>query len=419
MLQNDMKRFDQIFREQAERAFSTYNADQLADEGWNSFVSRRRGKKRFAIVLPFWAKAASIAVLVSAGGLFLYQTLQDQTENLSSLEQSGSKPDIETRIPVVSDQVRPEDYPLSEKSVIINQPVKLSAQKLVVAEAVIIKDTEVKNETISSARDSVDPVDKTTEEDIIAENNPDAEIVKEISVTDIADESPAGKKTSFIAGMSGMMSGIEDVTANSPGISVGFYVEHKLTGKLSVRPGLALAKHSYSSTNVSAGKVFMNSTTSTGNMTGSVASYENRLNMVTVEVPVNLVYTILERAKSSLFVSAGVSTMVYLDQNFSSSFTNVYTEQKLDLASGDVYEETRSQDVNVESDENAFSHIDYFGLANLSAGYSLPLKKGGNMLIEPFVQLPVSDLSSFNVRIRYGGLSFKFRFGQEAQQPGK
>ncbi len=107
--------------------------------------------------------------------------------------------------------------------------------------------------------------------------------------------------------------------------------------------------------------------------------------------------------------------MVYLDQNFSSSFTNVYSEQKVDQASGSVYQETRSQDVTLESDEKAFSHVDYFGLTNLSAGYSLPLKKGGNMLIEPFVQLPVSDLTSFNVRIRYGGLSFKFRFGQETK----
>ena len=152
---------------------------------------------------------------------------------------------------------------------------------------------------------------------------------------------------------------------------------------------------------------------STGPMTGYGDSYKNQLDILTMEVPVNLVYTILERGKSSLFVSAGVSTMIYLDQNFSSSYTNVLREQKYEVATGDVYYETISQDVIVESDEKAFSHVDYFGLTNLSAGYSLPLRKGGNLLIEPFLQLPVSDLTSFNVRIRYGGLSLKFRFGQE------
>jgi len=412
VLPNDMKQFDQIFREQAKKAFSTYNADQLAEEGWNLFVSKRKGKKRFAIVLPLWAKAASVALLVSAGGLFIYRTLNEQTESFTSQDQFVSKPDEETQIPLVSDRLRPLTQQSPDKSVIDILPVKIYGQTVSVVEALVVKDIDVKSEIISSGQDSVGLVDQAANVEYITGINPGADVKKENSITEVADEIPAGRKTSLIAGFSGMMSGIEDVMANSPGGSVGFYIERKLKGRLSVRPGLALAKHTYSSTNVFAGKAFMNSTTGTGNMTGSVVSFENKLDMVTVEVPVNLVYTIIDRAKSSLFVSAGVSTMIYLDQNFSSSFTNVYTEQKLDLASGNTYVETRTQDVSVESDENAFSHVDFFGLTNFSAGYSLPLKMGGNMIIEPFVQLPVSDLTSFNVRIRYAGLSFKFRFGQ-------
>lgn len=410
-----MKQFDKIFREQAERAFSTYNADHMAEEGWKSFVSKQKGKRRFAIVIPLWAKAASVAVLVSVGGLFLYQTLQDQTEIVSSLEQSGSKPDNDTRIPVGSDQVRSESQPLSEKRVVDNPPVKLSAQKIAVSEALIIKDTEVKSEMLSSLQDSVGPVDETANGEYIAEYDAGADVIKEIPVIDMADETQSGKKTSIIAGLSGMMSSIEDLMVNSPGVSVGFYLEHKITGRLSVRPGLALAKHSYGSADGSAGAVFMKSSTSSGNMTAHVDSYENQFDMVTMEVPLNLVYTIMERGKSSLFVSAGASTMIYLDQSFSSSFTNVFREQKLDAATGNAYYATSSQEVMVESDEKAFSHVDYFGLANLSAGYSMPLRKGGSMLLEPFLQLPVSDLTSFNVRIRYGGLSLKFRFGKEGE----
>lgn len=412
-----MKQFDQIFRQQAERAFSTYNADNLAEEGWNSFVRKQKGQKRFAVIIPLWAKAASVAVLISVGGLFIYQTLRDDsTGELAVKQQSVSAPDYEVQIPVVSDQVSRVDKPSSHKIAIDNTPLLLSAPKVTVAEAVIMQYVEADSGKIVTDQEYETAEEERANEEHIAGNKPDAVVSKGITAEDIADELPVGKKTSIIAGLSGMMSSIEDLMVNSPGVSVGFYVDRKLTRRLSVRPGLALAKHSYGSTNVSADKAFMSSVTSTGSMTGSVASYENQLDMVTVEVPLNLVYTIIERGKSSLFVSAGVSTMVYLDQNFSSSFTNVYTEQKVDLASGIVYEETRSQDVSVESDEKAFSHVDYFGLTNLSAGYSLPLKKGGNMLIEPFVQLPVSDLTSFNVRIRYGGLSFKFRFGQESTQ---
>lgn len=411
-----MKQFDQIFKQQAEKAFSTFNADNMAEEGWNSFLSRKKGKKRFAIIIPFWAKAASVAVIVSVGGFYIYQTLHNQPDTFIAQKKFMSPQAIQPQAPVISSNSNLKTQPETIVQTSTDLPVILSSKQDPIAEAL------VKNDSVyDTGKKPSDQLieNQTDESDIdakLSDNNLAEDIKKEITANDFEEEAPSGSKTSIIAGLSGMMSSIENMMGNSPGVSVGFYIEHKLTRRLSVRPGLALAKHSYGTTNVSSGKVFMNSVTSAGMMTGSVDSYENSLDMVTMEVPVNLVYTIMERSKSSLFISAGVSTMVYLDQNFSSSFTNVYTEQKVDLASGNVYHETRSQDVNVKSDEQAFSHVDYFGLTNLSAGYSLPLKKGGNMLVEPFVQLPVSDLTSFNVRIRYGGLSVKFRFGREDKQ---
>jgi hypothetical protein len=280
---------------------------------------------------------------------------------------------------------------------------------------VAINDYESNNAIKPAVKETDDQLNESADVAKLPENNLAEDLSEEIVINEPVEESQAVNKTSIIAGFSGLMSTIENMMVNSPGVSVGFYIEHRLTRRLSVRPGLALAKHSYGTKNMMAGTVFLSSLDNNGLMTGTVDSYENKLDILTMEVPVNMVYTIMERGKSSLFVSAGVSTIVYLDQDFSSSFTNVYTEQKLDVASGSVYEETRLQEVNVENDEKAFSHVDYFGLANLSAGYSMPLRKGGSMLFEPFLQLPVSDLTSFNVRIRYGGLSLKFRFGKEGE----
>ncbi len=77
------------------------------------------------------------------------------------------------------------------------------------------------------------------------------------------------------------------------------------------------------------------------------------------------------------------------------------------------FSETRYSSVEVEKDYGAFSRADFFGLANLSAGYSFPYSKTGIMLIEPFMQLPVNDLTSLNLRIRYAGVSMKLRFGRQ------
>jgi hypothetical protein len=42
----------------------------------------------------------------------------------------------------------------------------------------------------------------------------------------------------------------------------------------------------------------------------------------------------------------------------------------------------------------------------------MPFGKSSRLLIEPYVQLPVNTLTSLNLRIRYGGLAFKIRFGK-------
>ena len=104
--------------------------------------------------------------------------------------------------------------------------------------------------------------------------------------------------------------------------------------------------------------------------------------------------------------------MFYISQQFTADLVNEYAKVSYNSASGTYSTETHYSTVEVEKDYGAFSRTDFMGLANLSAGYSFPYGKTGTMLIEPFVQLPVSDLTSLNLRVRYGGVSMKLRFGK-------
>ncbi len=54
-----MKLFDDIFRENVKKAFSSYNADHLADEAWNSFVAMKKAAPA-CINDPAVARAASV-----------------------------------------------------------------------------------------------------------------------------------------------------------------------------------------------------------------------------------------------------------------------------------------------------------------------------------------------------------------------
>ena len=145
-------------------------------------------------------------------------------------------------------------------------------------------------------------------------------------------------------------------------------------------------------------------------MAASSTTYNADIDVVSMEVPVNFIFSLRKRARSNLFVSTGASTVIYLSQNLSGSFYNTYTRATVDSYSGNVSYETKTTTVQIESEQDVLNRVDLLGLANFSAGYSFPFAGTSQLLLEPFVQMPVRDLTSLNLRIWYGGLSMKIRF---------
>jgi hypothetical protein len=129
-----------------------------------------------------------------------------------------------------------------------------------------------------------------------------------------------------------------------------------------------------------------------------------------MEIPVNFVFSLRKRSGSNLFVTTGASTVIYLNQHLSGNFNNTYIRSTVDAATGGVSYESKTTSVKIESEQEPLTRVDFLGLANFSAGYSIPFGKTSHLLFEPFVQLPLKDLTSLNLRIRYSGLSMKVQF---------
>lgn len=442
-----MKQFDEQFSQKAKEAFSGYDAGHLADAGWNSFIQKRRRRGIAGIIIPMWAKAASVAILLTTGSLITYRmldtrpatsqvgemfsTMAEETPSLPSVRGEQSVPAMTEPEPSAIDERgaagRRVEVPqlainaksergiaeriTSERSTSERLTTERAAAGVAVLNPVFASDTmrraeampAVSEVTIAEAKDAaaalmVD-VDRVIVTEQLAEALPD-------EVTERT------RKTFLMAGMSGNMAREEDISSGAPGVSFGVYGERRLSRRWAVRPGVVLAMHSVGLGSPAVESSLNYVAPALDGASGSVESFDGRLNMLAVEVPVNMVYTILERGKKGLYVSVGASTMVYLAQNVSGSFTNSYTRESYNASTGLFSSVTIQSSVSVESSEEPFSHTDVFGLANFSAGYTMPFGKSSRLLIEPYVQLPVNTLTSLNLRIRYGGLAFKIRFGK-------
>ncbi len=442
-----MKNFDDIFSRKVKEAFENYNADHLAEEGWNAFVREHERRRRRAIIIPLWARAASIAVLVTLGILFTVRTDNRRTgepadmiarETTSGgLTETGTEmEDTSAASPIVADAGNVSEAAASEavqgQEAVREKPGSRVGRTAgpVLAEAGGAETVAAEKSTLSmmantDALSSVEPVNAAVAS--VTDLNVPGDIA-ELRLTDDADTElrlkprkllsdmytfPREKRsTTIMTGLTGMMASIDNMTSAAQGVSLGVYVEQQLTRRISVRPGLAMARHNYTMESTTGGNQdFLDySTPELNGMSGTTTSYEADIDILSMEIPVNLVFSLLERGGSNLFVSTGVSTVIYLDQRLSGNVNNTYTKTNIDSYSGEVSYESMTTSVRIDSEEEVFNRVDFLGLANFSAGYSLPFNRTSHLLFEPFVQLPIKDLTSLNLRIRYGGLSMKIRF---------
>ena len=422
-----MKQFDDIFREKAEKAFSNYNADHLADAGWKSFAAARKGGRRFGAVIPLWARAASVILIIGTGAFLAYIAINrhnaeeilvaGKTEPaiiVPSSAQPGAAPAISQAVaekaevlPEIREAVREVNLP---ESVFSEQPEERT--QLLLVEIPLPADTGrqpvVTENRLMVSDDSVNlAVEEALKE--FLEDEPAAAGTEETEIR--------SGRTAFMVGLSGLLAHVDETASSAPGVSVGFYVEQKITERISLRPGLALAYNSLGVDSRNAGSEFSYSVPLYNGNSGTPDSYSGQLSMLAMEVPLNFVFRVLERKRSSLYISTGASTMIYFSQQFSGDLVNEYTQKQLNSATGLMDSETRYSTITVENTYGAFRRTDYFGLANFSAGYSFLYGRTGTLLIEPFLQLPLRDLTALDLRVRYGGVSMKLRFG--SQNSGK
>jgi hypothetical protein len=416
-----MKLFDKIFRANVDKAFNDYNVDHLADKGWNSFITARKRERRFRAVIPLWTKAASIILIVGAGALIGYLTLNRKfaEDTLSTLETKSKK---ETPAITNSESANSVLPVIAERSERVSENGEVNHTSYLPAESVSEQLSETELLYQESALRHID----TTILPIVAENkfllSKDTinqafeEALKkfhegESEETVTEEAAKRSGRTTFMAGLSGLLAHVDNAASTEPGVSVGFYLEQKITERISLRPGLALAINSLGVDNRSGGNELTCSVPLIDGNNGTITSYNGQLSMLAMELPLNIVFKVFTKERSGIYLSAGTSTIVYFSQQFTGDFVNEYTQNKFDANSGLMTTETRYSTVTVNNNYGTLSRTDFFGLANLSAGYSFPYGKTGTMLIEPFMQLPVSDLTALNLRVHYGGISVKIRFG--------
>lgn len=197
------------------------------------------------------------------------------------------------------------------------------------------------------------------------------------------------------------------------GINVGGGVaaNYKISNKFSFETGFVVAQQSlknyqsnmdeglYAEASVDMSK----SGISDLNNVQNISSPEKKISLITVDIPLNVVYKF-----KKVSVSTGLSSLLCVNERLEDNYEVVVTNSVYNSATAKMEHYSNSTLVNKK--ENIISnHFDFAQLLNLSVGYSIDFKKN-SIIIEPYVKLPLGSISSQEIYMGAGGVVLRYNF---------
>ncbi|TWR27478.1 hypothetical protein FPZ43_13460 [Mucilaginibacter pallidiroseus] len=203
-------------------------------------------------------------------------------------------------------------------------------------------------------------------------------------------------------------------STNQVNAGAGFTSDIKLTGKLKLSTGMALAQNSlkYNSglpeNSNARGAMYSAAPVSDPVLrpdglfaaNAAVPVFRNyNASLIGLDVPINLKYE-FNPEKSDTYVSAGLSSGTFIGEKYTYNY---------------AYSNSRSAETQSAVSTNSFNGF-YFGRTlNFSFGVGYPLGKSNSLIIEPFVKYPLEGMGAQNLRFGASGLNLKIRFKKSRQ----
>jgi len=138
---------------------------------------------------------------------------------------------------------------------------------------------------------------------------------------------------------------------------------------------------------------------------GNAQSKKTDVRLLALDIPINIKYNLVDNRGSSLFVSAGISSMIYFKENYTNEY---YSENILAI------DENAERNITVYKEEEksipAFNRVDAAKILNISLGIMYSFRNGMDVQIEPFIKYPLAPVTSENIKLGSGGILFRVYF---------
>lgn len=432
-----MKPFDEKFADNVRNAFDSLH-EEMPPQAWTDMKARLdgRGKARVLAFWPFFSKAAGIALLVGMSVFWFVsfdsadlknqlaekpreeQARHTTSEEIAETESSDTSqvPEKETLSEIILADQKPApsvsrktgllkptativfELPAIEVPILIAEAETPAIVEEAVAETAIVQTQEQEVPTLV-LRPQPDPTQVTNGRQPRF-NQP---------APDLPKSSEHENRLSWGITAGSMLAFAEQRISDGPGYSAGVTAEYALSPIVSLSSGGMLTYHQFELVNFSRADFAYDYLPSFDNVKNINLTGNNHYEMLALEIPLNAQFNVMETKKRRLYVGAGLSSLVYLQQRFSGTNTAFYERSFFNQATGNFELQYSASTFEVNEEYGPLSRFDFGRLVNLSFGYVIR-RENSAMVIEPFIKLPIGTLTSREINLGMGGISLKYRF---------
>lgn len=206
----------------------------------------------------------------------------------------------------------------------------------------------------------------------------DAEQAVETDYQPKISKLPVKSRFSMAFNVAPDVSGVDQFQAGKMGYSLGAGVHYSLSKKITIESGVAFSQKSYqtgfSSFRPPASNIFP---VLPSNVT---AGFE------LIDIQLNMAYNLLNHAKYSVGIAAGISSYLMLDEEYSFDYQNMNAHGVRGFSTG-------------------YQNNHFLGIANVGLRFKRNLTPNTKLTIDPYFKLPLTDLGYGNIRLRSAGVS--------------
>lgn len=388
-------KFDELLFRKIKSSFSELEID-YEPEQWE-LVKKRLAKKPL-IFIPWNSllKYAAVILLTVTFAFYLFNLSVEENNKVSISQEisppQNNPPRIEKRLPSI---IPPPDNTINDQDELEN----LSANTNTALEENNDLNDEYQNlGTTFSVSNILVENNRSTTDDITFANlkTSDHQISTIYPIIQASDLKRPVRKHSISASSNVGFSEAENNVA--VGFSGGFSQSFPVTNKMAISSGLGLSQSNLLVKN--------NGDEVTESSQRGAFQEIVKAELLAIDIPLNIKYNFHQWNSNQLFISAGISSLIYLKQNFSTTIREVIgveiINDKEQVIIVDEFQERKSS-----SSEPSFSKIDPAQILNISFGYEYALTANQSLIFEPYIKLPLGDLTSRDVRFGSAGLNIK------------